>query len=119
MRAEHKAARSPCGGGGRAFRIHEFFSEQPESTQRQHIEVAHDGIHHVEGQVLLALLNVPKIKFLATHTGRYSSLRLALFHSQTRYREAKYFSWRIGFPRNIRSNRLGHTVIVADRSLLI
>ena len=78
MRAEHKAAKSPCGGGGRAFRIHEFFSEQPESTQRQHIEVAHDGIHHVEGQVLLALLNVPKIKLLATHTGRYSSLRLAL-----------------------------------------
>jgi hypothetical protein len=75
-------------------------------------------VHYVEGQVLLALLNVPKIKRLATHGGRHSGLRFALLRSQMRYRGAKDFSWRIGFPRDVRSNRLGHIVIVADRSSL-
>jgi len=120
MRTENETAKSPCGGRDvGAFRICKAFRKEPKSTERQHVEVAHNGIHHVEGQVLLALLDVPKIKLLATHTGCYGSLRLALFHSQTRYRGAKNLSWRVGFSRNVRSNWLGHTVIVADRFLLI
>jgi len=101
------------------LRACEALREGPKSTQGKHFKVVHNGEHHVERQVLLALFNVSQIKLLATYGGRNSGLRLALPYSQLRYRQAKDFSWRIGLSRYVCSNPFSHTAIVADSRRLI
>ena len=97
----------------------EVLCEGPKPTQGQHLKVAHNGEHHVERQVLLALFNVPQIKLLATYAERNSSLRLALPYSQLRYRQAKDLSWCTGLSRDVRSDPFSHTAIVTDSRRLI
>ena len=51
-----------------SLRLH-LFCVGPESTQREHIEVANDRKHDVESEVLLALLDVSQVELLTTHFG--------------------------------------------------
>jgi hypothetical protein len=90
-----------------------FFGEDPKFAQRQHAEIVHDGIHKIEGEILLALLDIPKMELLTTDPGRDGGLRFAPSHSQLRNRQSKNFSWRAGSSRVVRTDGFGHTLIVA------
>jgi hypothetical protein len=94
-------------------RFSKIFGKGPKSTQGQHLEIVHDGIHEIEGEILLPLLDVPEMELLTAHPGRDSGLRFAPSDSQLRNRQSKDFSRRFGFPRVVRTDRFGHTVIVA------
>lgn len=46
-----------------------LFCIRPESTQREHIEVANDRKHDVESEVLFTLLDVSQVELLTSHFG--------------------------------------------------
>jgi hypothetical protein len=94
-------------------RFGELFGESPKSTQWQHLEIIDYGVHKIEGEILLALFDVPEMEHITAHAGRDCGLRLTLPHSQFRDRQSEDLSWRIRSSWFVCPNRFGHTVIVA------
>ena len=94
-------------------RFNKTLCESPKSAQGQHFEIAHDGIHEIEGEILLTLFDVPEMVLLAAHSWCNGGLRFTPPHTQLRNRQPKNFSWRVGSSRVICPNGFGHIVIVA------
>jgi hypothetical protein len=94
-------------------RFSKILCESPKSAQGQHFEIAHDGIHEIEGEILLTLFDVPEMVLLAAYSRCDGGLGFTPSHTQLRNRQPKNFSWRIGPSRVVRTNGFGHIVIVA------
>lgn len=65
------------------------FSEMPKLAQRKHVEVVDDGVHEIEGEVLLTLLNITKVEFLAADSRCHCGLCFIAPHTQLCYRHSK------------------------------
>ena len=97
-------------------RFSKTLCESPKSAQGQHFEIAHDGIHEIEGEILLALLDVPEMIFFAANSRGNSGLRFTPIHSQFRDGQSKDLSWRIRSSRVVSADGFGHKAIVAVTS---
>jgi hypothetical protein len=99
-------------------RFSKAFGEYPKSAQWQHFEIVHDGIHEIEGEIFLALLDVPEMELFTTDSRSDGGLRFPAPHSQFRDRQSKDFPWRAGSSCVVRTDRFGHIVIVAVTFIL-
>jgi hypothetical protein len=96
-----------------AGRFSKILCESPKSAQGQHFEIAHDGIHEFEGEILLPLFDVPEMVLLAAYSRCNGGLGFTPSHTQLRNRQPKNFSWRVGSSRVVCTNGFRHIVIVA------
>jgi hypothetical protein len=52
-----------------AFRTGQILRKNPKPAQRQHLKIRCYGIHEVEGEVHLTLLNITEIELVAAKRG--------------------------------------------------